>query len=124
MATGKRVVCIEGDGSFAMNSYELESVRRLDLPIKVFVIRNGGYASIVGSQRRAGYNECVPSVPDPYAFLEIGKMDCHGLSSMAAALRSEGPEVIPIDADCSLSHRMRTVPPGKPEDIEVLKGGA
>jgi acetolactate synthase I/II/III large subunit len=46
----RRTVCVEGDGSFQMNAQELETIRRLDLPIKVFVINNQGYASIRSSQ--------------------------------------------------------------------------
>ena len=47
---GKRTICVDGDGGFAMNIQELETVRRLGLPIKFFVINNGGYASIRASQ--------------------------------------------------------------------------
>jgi acetolactate synthase-1/2/3 large subunit len=47
---GKRVLCVDGDGGFLMNIQELETVRRLNLPIKFFVINNNGYASIRASQ--------------------------------------------------------------------------
>ena len=46
----RRTVCVDGDGSFQMNIQELETVRRLQLPIKFFVINNNGYASIRSSQ--------------------------------------------------------------------------
>lgn len=46
----QRTICVEGDGSFHMNAQELETIRRLQLPIKVFVINNNGYASIRASQ--------------------------------------------------------------------------
>lgn len=46
----KRTICVDGDGGFAMNIQELETVRRLALPIKFFVINNSGYASIRASQ--------------------------------------------------------------------------
>lgn len=42
----KKTICIEGDGSFFMNIQELELVKRLNLPIKFFVLNNGGYGSI------------------------------------------------------------------------------
>jgi len=52
LASGrKRTITLEGDGSFQLNIQELETVARLDLPIKYFVINNGGYASIRSSQR-------------------------------------------------------------------------
>jgi acetolactate synthase I/II/III large subunit len=47
----RRTVCVDGDGSFQMNIQELETVKRLRLPIKYFVINNQGYASIRSSQR-------------------------------------------------------------------------
>lgn len=49
-AGGRRTICVDGDGGFQMNIQELETIRRLDLPIKFFVIDNGGYASIRSSQ--------------------------------------------------------------------------
>jgi acetolactate synthase-1/2/3 large subunit len=49
-ADRRRTICVEGDGSFNMNAQELETVRRLQLPIKIFVINNMGYASIRASQ--------------------------------------------------------------------------
>jgi acetolactate synthase I/II/III large subunit len=47
---GRRTICVDGDGGFQMNIQELETVRRLNLPIKFFVISNQGYASIRASQ--------------------------------------------------------------------------
>lgn len=52
IASGKkRTVCIDGDGGFVMNVQELEVIRRLDLPIKFFVLNNGGYVSIQTTQK-------------------------------------------------------------------------
>ncbi len=47
---GRRTVCVTGDGSSAMNLQELEVIKRLQLPIKLFVADNGGYSMIYGSQ--------------------------------------------------------------------------
>jgi len=47
----KRTICLNGDGGFQLNIQELETVRRLALPVKFFVINNGGYASIMATQR-------------------------------------------------------------------------
>ncbi len=46
VGTGRRIICVTGDGGFYMNMQELEVVRRLSLPIKYFVFCNGGYGSI------------------------------------------------------------------------------
>jgi acetolactate synthase-1/2/3 large subunit len=49
-AGGKRTICVDGDGGFQFNIQELETVARLKLPIKFFVLNNDGYASIRASQ--------------------------------------------------------------------------
>jgi len=52
LASGKRpTVCIDGDGGFQMNIQELETIKRLNLPITFFVMNNQGYASIRASQK-------------------------------------------------------------------------
>jgi len=48
---GKRTICIEGDGGFAMNTQELGTIRQLRLPVKFFVLDNNGYASIRATQK-------------------------------------------------------------------------
>lgn len=50
-ANGRKVVCLEGDGSIMMNLQELETISFNHLPIKVFVINNAGYSSIRQTQR-------------------------------------------------------------------------
>jgi acetolactate synthase-1/2/3 large subunit len=48
---GKRTILINGDGGFQLNIQELETLRRLQLPIKIFILDNNGYASIMTTQR-------------------------------------------------------------------------
>jgi acetolactate synthase-1/2/3 large subunit len=50
-AQGRRTICVDGDGGFQFNIQELETVARLQLPIKFFVLNNNGYASIRASQK-------------------------------------------------------------------------
>jgi acetolactate synthase-1/2/3 large subunit len=51
LAAGRRrTICVDGDGGFQFNIQELETVARLKLPIKFFVLNNDGYASIRASQ--------------------------------------------------------------------------
>jgi acetolactate synthase-1/2/3 large subunit len=52
LAAGRRqTICVDGDGGFQFNIQELETVARLNLPIKFFVLNNDGYASIRASQK-------------------------------------------------------------------------
>ena len=52
LAGGKKeTVCLEGDGSLMMNLQELQTLKTLQLPVKVFIIKNGEYISIVQTQR-------------------------------------------------------------------------
>jgi acetolactate synthase I/II/III large subunit len=48
---GREVIAVDGDGGFMFNIQELETIRRLQLPIKFFVLNNDGYASIRASQK-------------------------------------------------------------------------
>ena len=42
----KRVICIDGDGSFQINIQELQTVVNEKLPIKIFILNNNGYGII------------------------------------------------------------------------------
>jgi acetolactate synthase-1/2/3 large subunit len=53
LANGRRpLVAVDGDGGLQMNVQEFETLRRLNLPIKYFVLSNEGYSSIRTSQNR------------------------------------------------------------------------
>ena len=53
LANGRRrTICVDGDGGLQLNIQELETMRRLALPVKLFVTNNDGYASIRTSQSR------------------------------------------------------------------------
>jgi acetolactate synthase I/II/III large subunit len=54
----RHIVCVDGDGGFQFNIQELETVRRLQLPIKFFVLNNEGYGSIRASQT-AFFGSCM-----------------------------------------------------------------
>lgn len=53
LASGRRrTICIVGDGGLQHNIQELETLKRLNLPIKLFVLNNNGYAAIRNTHRR------------------------------------------------------------------------
>ncbi|MBO5522572.1 MAG: thiamine pyrophosphate-binding protein [Roseburia sp.] len=50
-ADREEVICISGDGSIQMNLQELQTIIHHKLPVKLFVINNGGYHSIRQTQK-------------------------------------------------------------------------
>lgn len=52
LASGQKpVVSVEGDGSLQLNLQELSTLKSLNLPIRMFIMNNNGYASIRNTQR-------------------------------------------------------------------------
>lgn len=45
-----QVICVTGEGSLQMNIQELQTIIHNNLPIKIFVLNNGGYISIRNTQ--------------------------------------------------------------------------
>ena len=60
---GQRTILINGDGAFQLNIQELETLRRLNLPVKIFIWVNDGYASIRSMQDQ-NFGRRVGSGPD------------------------------------------------------------
>lgn len=58
---GRRTICVNGDGGFQLNIQELETVHRLGLPIKYFVLNNSGYASMRATHKNYFKNLQVAS---------------------------------------------------------------
>jgi acetolactate synthase-1/2/3 large subunit len=54
MVTGRRAVCFTGDAGLLMTLGELETVRRLDLPVTVVVFADAGHSIIRVHQTRRG----------------------------------------------------------------------
>ena len=46
-----QTVCVSGDGGFQFNMQELQTIVNYNLPIKIFVCNNNGYASIKNTQK-------------------------------------------------------------------------
>lgn len=120
---GRRTVCVNGDGGFMMNLQELETIRRLGLPIKLFVLCNGGYGAIMATQRglfRGNFVACheasglsLPSVRRvAEAFgvksLVIGE-NASLASGVADALSDDCPAVIEVRTPIGLTARPKQV---------------
>ncbi len=65
IANGRKMtICIEGDGSIMMNLQELQTVVTNHLPIKIFVINNGGYHQIRQTQNNIFHNGLIGVGPE------------------------------------------------------------
>jgi acetolactate synthase-1/2/3 large subunit len=84
----RRTVCVDGDGSFQMNAQELETMRRLQLPIKVFVINNNGFASIRASQENY-FQHLVAADPSSGLSLPDVKEVARAYGVPAVSIRSQ-----------------------------------
>lgn len=59
----KRTICVTGDGSVQMNLQELMTIRFHNLPVKIFIFNNRGYASIRATQNSLFDGRVVASDP-------------------------------------------------------------
>jgi hypothetical protein len=80
---GDEVVCLTGDGSLQMNLQELQTIIHHRLPIKLFVINNGGYHSIRQTQKTF-FGEPLVGIGE-------------GSAALAGALQAALTECLPAD---------------------------
>ncbi len=109
----RRTVAIDGDGAFQLNIQELETLHRLQLPVKFFIWNNQGYASIRGMQRNNFKGHYVASdaasgLTIPH-ILEVAQ--AYGLSTfriennkeiaetVAQVLKTDGPVICEVMVD-------------------------
>ncbi len=117
LASGRRrTICVNGDGGFQLNIQDLETVRRLHLPIKYFILCNGTYASIIGAQRNHFKGNLVGSDPSSHLTLpDVRKVaQAYGIKTMeirdhrnireevAAVLACDGPVVCAVNVSSDL----------------------
>ena len=103
VASNKTVIGITGDGSFQLNIQELQTVKHLNLPIKLFVWNNNGYLSIRTTQdkffegRRIGTDPTSGvSFPDTKKIANAYDLPYVKINN-ATELRSKLNEVISFD---------------------------
>lgn len=88
---GKRTVNVNGDGGFQMNIQELETVHRLGLPIKYFILNNQGYASMRVTHRNYFQGRLVASDASSGLTLpDVRKIaDAYGIPNNRISLNGE-----------------------------------
>ncbi len=110
---GRRVICLDGDGSIQMNLQELQTIVYNNANIKIFVLNNDGYHSMRQTQSNlfkgalAGVNkENGVSFPDmekiAYAYgipyLRINHVDLID-ETVRQAIESQGPTICEVILD-------------------------
>ena len=115
VASGRRVVCLAGDGSVQMNIQELQTIVHHHLPVKIFIFDNRGYLSMRQTQDNlfAGHYmgagpESGVSLPDMVAIagaygIPARRVSRHdGLAAtIAEVLQAEGPQLCVVTMDPS-----------------------
>ncbi len=108
-----RVVCLVGDGSILMNIQELQTIAQHELPIKIFVFDNDGYASIRQTQDNLFAGRRLGEGPGSgLTFPDLVRVaEAFGIRSMRvarhaeldgaidAALTSAGPVLVNVEMD-------------------------
>lgn len=120
---GKRTVGVNGDGGFVMNIQELETIRRLNLPIKLFVLCNEGYGAIVATQTNLFQKNFVAcNEQSDLSIPHIARVaEAFGLKTVtienndeldakvAEALNYDGPVIIEVHTPIELTARPKQI---------------
>ncbi len=114
----RRVVSVNGDGGFMMNSQEMETAVRLQLDLVVIILNDSGYGMIKWKQQADGFENFGLDFgnPDFVAYAESFGAFGHRPESAAdfqriltEALNSKGVHVIDLPVDYSLNHSILNV---------------
>ena len=121
LASGrKRTTVIIGDGGLQLTIQELETVVRLKLPLKIFVLNNNGYASIQATQKRFFDGRLVCSgpasgltLPDSCRIAEAYKIKNVRIAvqkNLKSKLRKVLNTAGPVICDLMIDTKQETVP--------------
>lgn len=132
---GRRTICIVGDGGLQHNIQELETLKRLNIPVKLFVLNNNGYAAIRNTHRRFFEGQlvcCDPSsgltLPDAckiasaYGLKAVKISDQKKLKDeVLNVLNMDGPVVCEVMIDPDLQTAPRLSSMARPDGSMVSK---
>jgi acetolactate synthase I/II/III large subunit len=114
----KKVVSVNGDGGFMMNSQELETAVRLQLDLVVIILNDGAYGMIKWKQEGMGFESFGLDYnnPDFVSYAESFGATGHRAASAAdfqsilsESLNAGGVHVIDLPVDYSLNHSILNV---------------
>jgi acetolactate synthase I/II/III large subunit len=130
VAKGSRTICIAGEGSLQMNLQELQTLVGYKLPVKLFVLNNGGYLSIRQTQTGFFQGRKIGESPESgVTFPEMKRIgEAYGIPSFSITnvadldivrreLGTDGPTLFDVSLDPSQEFeprlRSRILPDGK-----------
>ena len=132
----KPIICIEGDGSIMMNLHELQTVKHNKIPIKLFIINNGGYLSIkltqnsffkghlVASESSSGVS--IPSfegLAKVFGFKYISIVNNDKIdSALKDTFDNDEPTIIDVFTDPNEQHEPKVVAKGINKDGKIIPG--
>jgi len=114
----KKVVSVNGDGGFMMNSQELETAVRMELDLVIIILNDSAYGMIKWKQEGEGFDNYGLDFNNPdfvqYAesFGAIGHRPASHdefESILDTALNSKGVHVIDLPVDYSMNHSILNV---------------
>jgi len=114
----KKVVAVNGDGGFMMNSQELETAGRLKLDLVVIILNDGAYGMIKWKQEGMGFENFGLDYnnPDFVSYAESFGATGHRAESAAdfqniliESFAAGGVHVIDLPVDYSLNHSILNV---------------
>lgn len=114
----RKVVSVNGDGGFLMNSQELETAVRMELDLVVIVLTDNAYGMIKWKQEGVGFNEFGLDFNNPDLVQYANSFGATGhraesydnfVEILSTALNGKGVHVIDLPIDYSLNHSILNV---------------
>jgi acetolactate synthase-1/2/3 large subunit len=130
VARNARTICIAGDGSLQMNIQELQTALGYNLPVKIFVLNNGGYLSIrqtqtgffkgrkIGESSESGITfPAMSRIAEAYGIPSFTIEKVEDLAIIPRELNTPGPTLFDVHLDPAQEFeprlRSRILPDGK-----------
>ena len=132
--TSSDIILITGDGSIQMNLQELQTIIHHRMPIKIFLINNGGYHSIRQTQKNFFGEPLVGIGVDSHdlSFPDMEKLAaaygypycraCHNgelVPAIETALRTDGPVICEIFVSCDQNFEPKSAAKRLPDGTMV-----
>ena len=114
----RKVVSINGDGGFMMNSQEMETAVRMGLDLVVIVLNDSAYGMIKWKQEGEGFGDFGLDFNNPDFVKYAESFGAHGYrpqsndefeSMLNIALNSKGVHLIDLAVDYSMNHAILNV---------------